>query len=385
MSNITTVQVRHAGGEYPVMLGSGFLQKSNNLREADKKLLRKQMAGKGATVVVSNETVWEKYQIGIERIFVNDEAPWRDPIVLPDKGEEGKNWQTVEFILNTLAKRRIHRDGTVVAVGGGVIGDVAGFAAAIYMRGIRLVQVPTTLLAQVDAAIGGKTGVNSRHGKNLFGVFHQPAAVLCDTEFLTTLAEKEYNSGLAEVVKYALLGDVEFFVWLEQNADSLLARKSAALTYAVKKSVQAKAAIIAADERETNGQRALLNLGHTFAHALENIAGYGYWRHGEAVAAGLVAAARLSEKLLGFAAEDTARIETLLKRLQLPVRFAPSAQETTDENRQQLPERFLEVMRIDKKHTNSTDQFILMKSLGQAKLEAVTDIEAVKQVIKEML
>ncbi|MGU9951897.1 MAG: 3-dehydroquinate synthase [Gammaproteobacteria bacterium WSBS_2016_MAG_OTU1] len=366
MKDFKTVQVSLKDGGYPVFCGSQIWDNAD---------VWKDNIGGGKVALITNKTIMdlhgEKVSAKLEEIL----SRFIKPIVIND-GEQYKTWKTVGEILEQLAKFGMHRDGTIIALGGGVIGDIAGFVAATYMRGIRVIQIPTTLLAQVDAAIGGKTGVNSSRGKNLFGAFHQPAAVLCDTDFLSTLPEREYYSGLAEVVKYALLGDKEFFGWLENNAEDLTIKKSAAICYAVEKSVQMKADIVVADEREISGRRVLLNLGHTFAHAVENVAGYGEWLHGEAVAAGLVAAAKLSEKASEkniFIADDTKRIVTLLKRFNLPTSFSRL------DNK-----KIRAAMQMDKKFTAAEIRFVLMDSIGAASLCHFSDMSKVDKILEEM-
>ncbi len=367
---IKEIKVNLQSGSYSVFCGAGA---------ATAERIRKYLTP-GINAVVSSKKVWEQH--GRKNMtWANHE------IILPD-GEEYKTFSQVENIINELADIGsfgvgMRRDGTVIAFGGGVVGDVAGFAAAIYMRGIRLIQIPTTLLAQVDAAIGGKTGVNHKSRKNMIGAFYQPAAVFCDTDFLKTLPEREYLSGFAEVVKYALLGDAEFFSWLEKNAAALMARENTAMQKAIVKSVQMKAKIVAEDEREISGKRALLNLGHTFAHAVENVTGYGEWLHGEAVAAGLVAAAKLSEKMakkkliekgLGFSANDTNRIAALLKKFNLPVSFSGVNLE-----------KIYEVMGRDKKFTTSEVRFVLMNAIGEAEFDSLYNAQGtIRKVLEEM-
>ena len=229
-----------------------------------------------------------------------------DAVLLPD-GEVHKNWKTLDDLLTRLLELRAERSTTLIALGGGVVGDIGGFAAAIYQRGIPFVQVPTTLLAQVDSSVGGKTGINHPLGKNMIGAFWQPQAVLIDVGCLATLADRELRAGLAEVIKHGAIRDAEFFAWLETNMAALLARDANALTHAIHRSCAIKAEIVAADERES-GERALLNFGHTFGHAIEAAQGYGTWLHGEAVAAGMVCAAKLSERVCGLDASQTRRI-----------------------------------------------------------------------------
>ncbi len=350
MKDFKTVQVSLKDGGYPVFCGSSFWSHADFWEER-----KKDYIGDGVVAVITNtklRDIYDEVTFGVFGTIVG----YPIELIVIDDGEQYKTWKTVEEILEQLAEFGMHRDGTIIAVGGGVVGDIAGFAAATYMRGVPVIQIPTTLLAQVDAAVGGKTGVNSSRGKNLFGAFHQPAAVLCDTDFLSTLPDREYYSGLAEVVKYALLGDKEFFGWLENNAEKLRRRDAEALCYAIEKSVQMKADIVVADEHEISGQRALLNLGHTFAHAVENVAGYGEWLHGEAVAAGLVAAAKLSEKTFTtFFASDIESIIALLKTFNLPTSFAGLDSE-----------KIYKAMQMDKKFTAITGRAVVMESIGNA-------------------
>ena len=272
---------------------------------------------------------------------------------LPD-GEANKNAATLEDRLTRLLELHVERSTTLIALGGGVIGDIAGFAAAICQRGMPLVQIPTTLLAQVDSSVGGKTGINHRLGKNMIGAFWQPRAVLIDTAMLATLPDRELRAGLAEVIKYGAIRDVEFFAWLEANMPALLAKDGAALTHAIHRSCAIKAEIVAADEREA-GERALLNFGHTFGHAIEAAQGYGEWLHGEAVAAGMVCAARLSERACGFDAAQTQRLVNLLAAAGLPTAPPKIARD-----------RWLELMRSDKKVERGAMRFVLLERLVHA-------------------
>jgi 3-dehydroquinate synthase len=255
-------------------------------------------------------------------------------------------------VLDALVEGRFNRDACVLALGGGVVGDIAGFASACYQRGIDYVQVPTTLLAQVDSSVGGKTGVNHLGGKNLIGAFHQPRAVLSDLATLATLPARELRAGLAEVIKYGLIDDADFLAWIEQNLDALLALDGTALAHAVRRSCEIKARIVAADERE-HGQRALLNLGHTFGHAIENAAGYGEWLHGEAVGIGMLLAADMSQRLGLIEPTDVARVRDLLRRAGLPV-TAPAIGAA----------RALELMGMDKKVLRGRIRLVLLERLG---------------------
>jgi 3-dehydroquinate synthase len=278
-------------------------------------------------------------------------------IVLED-GERYKDWATLNRIYDALLERRCDRKTTLIALGGGVIGDLAGFAAATYMRGIPFIQVPTTLLAQVDSSIGGKTGINHPLGKNMIGAFYQPRLVLADTAVLASLPPRELSAGMAEVIKHSLIRDGAFFAWLEQNMEKLLACDREALAHAVRRCCEIKAAVVAEDERET-GVRALLNFGHTFGHAIESGLGYGKWLHGEAVAAGMVMAADLSRRMDLMAQAEVERIIALLKRARLPTAPPDIA-----------PARLLELMGVDKKAEGGKLRFVLLEGIGAASIRA---------------
>ncbi len=320
--------------------------------------------------LLSERPIWQSLLSGREVLLISDDqvaALYADAVaaVLPEPalcrrhvipaGETSKTLDQFAAVLDTLASMQARRDAAVIALGGGVVGDLAGFAAASWMRGIRCIQVPTSLLAMVDSSVGGKTGVNLPEGKNLVGAFHQPAAVIADTDTLNTLPERELSAGLAEVVKYAAIGDAVFMDWLEGNADALRRREPAALAHAIATSVRHKAAIVARDERES-GERALLNLGHTFGHAIEAAGDYRRHLHGEAVAIGMVQAARLSARLGLASAADGERLARLLDRLGLPTRVEPAIP---------APE-LLRLMRLDKKATGSGLRFVLWRGLGRA-------------------
>ncbi len=290
-------------------------------------------------------------------------------VVLPD-GEAYKNWETLNKIFDALLTHRCERKTTLIALGGGVIGDLAGFAAAVYQRGMPFVQIPTTLLAQVDSAVGGKTAVNHPLGKNMIGAFHQPLAVISDTDALNTLPERELAAGLAEVIKYGLIRDLEFFEWLEKNIDRLTARDPEALTYAIERSCRNKAEIVAQDERET-GVRALLNLGHTFGHAIEAGLGFGTWLHGEAVAAGMVLAAALSQRMGLANRHDVERIIDILARARLPT-AAPELDVA----------RYLELMGHDKKVEGGKMRFILLKGIGNSFIADCVPEDALAETLR---
>lgn len=275
-------------------------------------------------------------------------------VILPD-GEAYKNLDTLNLIFDELLKEQHNRKTTLIALGGGVIGDMTGFAAACYQRGVNFIQAPTTLLSQVDSSVGGKTGVNHALGKNMIGAFYQPQVVLADTNVLKTLPSRELSAGIAEIIKYGLLGDAEFFEWLEQNVEKILACDTEALTFAIQRSCENKAKIVALDEKES-GVRAFLNLGHTFGHAIETAMGYGKWLHGEAVGTGLLMAVDLSYRM-GLVDEETvSRTKSLLERSNLPVKGPASM--TNDD--------YLQLMAVDKKVMDGRLRLVLLKSLGEA-------------------
>lgn len=338
------IEVGHGQGSYPVYVGQGLLGTPS--------IVQRHLRGR--ILALTDDRVAELYLDALRPTLTGQTH--HHSLILPH-GEEHKTLASWQRIIDALVDLGAQRDATVVALGGGVIGDIGGFAAASYMRGIRIVQVPTTLLAQVDASIGGKTGVNHSRGKNLIGAFHAPTAVIADTDTLTSLDPRDYRAGMAEVVKYGAIRDPAFFDWLEAHADALNQHHSDSLIEAVYQSVRNKAEVVAADERET-GQRALLNFGHTFGHALETATGYREYRHGEAVAIGMVLAARLSE-LLGLCEAGTAqRMTDLLEKLQLPVALP----EHID------PEHLLELMRLDKKNMAEQIRLILLDRIGQARI-----------------
>ena len=310
---------------YPIFIGAGLFGDSQYLRPFIK---HKQV------MIVSNETVAPLYEASIKAALQDFVV---DSVILPD-GEAYKNWETLNLIFDALLESRHSRQTTIIALGGGVVGDMAGFAAASYQRGINFIQVPTTLLSQVDSSVGGKTAINHPLGKNMIGAFYQPKAVVIDTNSLQTLPPREVSAGLAEVIKYGLIRDEPFFVWLEEHIEALVALETAALSYAIERSCACKAEVVAADERE-GGVRALLNLGHTFGHAIESHCGYGNWLHGEAVGAGIMLAARLSKLEGGLSDDQVLRIELLLERAGLPTR-GPEAMKTED---------YLDLMALDKK------------------------------------
>lgn len=338
-----TLTVALGERSYPIHIGAGLVRHSG--------LIASRLPQKKAAIV-TNTTVAKLYLAPLSEALDSNGID-TVTIVLPD-GEAFKNWETLNKIFDALLTHRCERKTTLIALGGGVIGDLAGFAAAVYQRGMPFIQVPTTLLAQVDSAVGGKTAINHPLGKNMIGAFHQPLAVISDTDTLNTLPERELAAGIAEVIKYGLIRDSEFFEWLETNIARLLARDPEALAYAIERSCRNKAEIVTLDERE-NGVRALLNLGHTFGHAIEAGLGFGTWLHGEAVSAGMVLAAKLSQRLGLTGQHDTGRIIDILARAGLPV-AAPDLG----------IERYLELMEHDKKIEGGKIRFVLLKRIGEA-------------------
>jgi len=330
---------------YPILIGSGLLQQAGILDP---------FVADADVFVVTNTVVGPLYLQPLTALLGERRS---ESIELPD-GEIHKTLATFATILDRLVAGRFARDAMLITLGGGVVGDIGGFAAAAYQRGIRFIQVPTTLLAQVDSAVGGKTAVNHPGGKNLIGAFHQPSAVLVDTDTLATLPDREFCAGLAEVVKYGLIVDPEFFTWLETHAQDLLARDPAALQHAIQLSCRHKADIVAEDEREA-GRRALLNLGHTFGHAIERCAGYGEWLHGEAIAAGICMAAGFSARLGQLAGADVARIAALFATLKLPTSPPKIG-----------ADEFLAAMSIDKKVIAGEIRLVLLRDIGSAEVTA---------------
>ena len=356
---MATLTVELGDRSYPIVVGSGLLK--------DRATAASCVEGE-EVLVVTNETVAPLYLDPVTRVLSDRRLTCQ---ILPD-GEQYKSLDTLERIFDTLLQNRFSRGATLVALGGGVIGDIVGFAAACYQRGVAFVQIPTTLLAQVDSAVGGKTAVNHPLGKNMIGAFHQPVGVISDTDTLTTLAPRELSAGIAEVIKYGLIRDQRFFEWLEDNVDRLLAYDREALEYVILESCRHKAEVVANDEKES-GERALLNLGHTFGHAIETASGYGTWLHGEAVAAGMMMAASMSHKLGWVGSSEVKRIQTLLTRAKLPVQ-AP-AEMTADD--------FLRHMSVDKKVADGKIRLVLLESLGQAKLVGDYPQDALISVLNE--
>ncbi len=335
---------------YPIHIGPGLLDRAD--------LVLPHLKQK-RVVIVTNTTVGPLYLARLRQSLA-DAGVAAEAVILPD-GEAYKNWETLNLIFDALLSQRAERKTTLVALGGGVIGDLGGFAAACYQRGMPFIQAPTTLLAQVDSSVGGKTGINHPLGKNMIGAFYQPQLVLADTDTLATLPDRELSAGLAEVIKYGLIRDQPFLEWLEANMEKLVARDTDALTYAIRRSCENKAEVVAADERES-GQRALLNLGHTFGHAIEAGMGYGNWLHGEGVSAGTMLAADLSRRLGNLTGADVERVAALFRRAGLPV-LAPDLGIET----------YLEHMGVDKKVEGGRIRFVLFRKLGEAYVAALND------------
>ena len=351
MADPTTINVELGERRYPIVIGNGLLAEFN---------LAEHLGGPDC-LVVTNETVGPLYLAALGKSLPVDAV-----VSLPD-GEQYKTLANAAKVLDQLVSSKANRDATVVALGGGVVGDIAGFAAACYMRGIAFIQVPTTLLAQVDSSVGGKTGVNHEQGKNLIGAFHQPRLVLIDTDTLTTLPDRELRAGLAEVIKYGAIADLEFLSWLETNIGNLLGRNPDALAYAIRRSCELKAVVVADDEREA-GRRAILNYGHTFGHAIENSGGEGVWGHGEAVAAGMLMAAELS----GIGDDEVNRPQNLVQAPGLPA--SPPAIGA---------EKMLSAMQMDKKVQSKQIRFVLLRALGDAYVTSEYDAGRLDRVLEK--
>jgi 3-dehydroquinate synthase len=355
---VETIVVALGSRSYPIHVGPDLLAKPELYGVAANQVL-----------IVTNEVVAPLYLSAVQAALRGRAL---ETVILPD-GERHKTLATFTTVIDRLIDARFHRDCCLVALGGGVVGDLTGYAAASYQRGVDFVQVPTTLLAQVDSSVGGKTAVNHPRAKNMIGSFHQPIAVLADTGTLRTLPPRELGAGLAEVIKYGVIVDAPFFDWLEEHVDDLRRLDSAALTHAIRRSCEIKAAIVAEDERE-QGRRALLNLGHTFGHALESIGNYERWLHGEAVAIGIVLAARTSVALGWLAARDGDRIERLLARAGLPTKASGVD-----------PSELLDHMRGDKKADRSGLKLILIRALGESVVTRAPAEDTLRAVLAEQL
>ncbi len=352
-----TLKVELGARSYPIYIGQRLLGKAE--------LLFPYIKGE-QVLIVTNETVAPLYLEKTLPTFANFKT---ETVILPD-GEIHKNLTVLNHIFDSLLRQHFNRQTTLVALGGGVVGDMTGFAAAAYQRGVPFIQIPTTLLAQVDSSVGGKTGVNHALGKNMIGAFHQPQCVLIDTNTLNTLDNRQLSAGLAEIIKYGIINDLEFFEWLENHAEALLARDTEALSYAISRSCQDKAAIVAADERES-GQRALLNLGHTFGHAIETGLGYGVCLHGEAVAIGMCLAAELSARLGWINQATVERITALIEKMALPSKIPEGL----------TAEQMLALMQVDKKVIAGKLRLVLLKDIGQCIITDEYDQELLKQTL----
>ncbi len=351
------LQVELGDRSYPIYIGAGLINQAE---------LYTQHIKAKQVMVVTNTTIAPLY---LDKVLKNLQGFTVETVILPD-GEQFKTLETVTHIFDKLLAGKFSRNATLIALGGGVIGDMGGFAAACYQRGIAFVQIPTTLLAQVDSSVGGKTGVNHPLGKNMIGAFYQPQCVIADADVLDTLDDRQLSAGLAEVIKYGLIRDLDFFEWLEANINALLARDKQALAYAIERSCINKAQIVSEDETET-GVRATLNLGHTFGHAIETGAGYGTYLHGEAVAIGTCQAADLSRRKGWLTDADVDRIIALFKKCNLPTQ--PPEQLDSD--------RFLELMAVDKKNVNGQIRLILLSKIGVATLPIDVDKDLLIQTL----
>lgn len=360
MSLNETLTLDLGSRSYPIYIGSGLL--------AGRGLLEKHVSSQ-QVMIVTNETVAPLY---LDKLIAQFEPTTNVKTLVLADGESFKTLEYVNKIYDALLENRCHRQVTLIALGGGVIGDMTGFAASSYQRGVNFIQIPTTLLSQVDSSVGGKTGVNHRLGKNMIGAFYQPKCVLIDTSVLSSLPARELSAGLAEVIKYGAISDDEFFQWLEQNMGRLLARNSDALTYAIKTSCEKKAQVVAKDEKES-GIRATLNFGHTFGHAIEAHMGYGKWLHGEAVAVGMCLAAELSCKLGMLTVEESKRIRSLCEKANLPV-DRPTEMQTND---------FIKYMKVDKKNVSDSIRLILLIRLGEAVVSDEADEALISEVIND--
>jgi 3-dehydroquinate synthase len=356
---IQTLQVALGDRAYPIHIGSGLISQTDLILPH---LKRKQVA------IVSNTTIAPLY---LEKLT----KPLREAgvnvieIILPD-GEAYKNSETLNQIYDALLKNRCERSTTLIALGGGVIGDLTGYAAATFLRGVPFIQIPTTLLAQVDSSVGGKTGINHPLGKNMIGAFYQPKVVLADIDTLQTLPPRELSAGIAEVIKYGLIRDADFFAWLETNMSKLMQLDATTTTYAIYRSCKNKAEVVAADEHEA-GERALLNLGHTFGHAIENAMGYGVWLHGEAVAAGIMLAADLSLRIGWLTSAEIQRMYALFASANLPL-DAPKLD----------VEKYLDLMGLDKKVVEGKIRLVLQQGIGKAVITSDYDANMLKQTLE---
>ncbi|WP_041928888.1 3-dehydroquinate synthase [Methylotenera mobilis] len=353
-----TLKVELANRSYPIYIGRSLISNAELILPH---LKRKHVA------IVTNTTVAQLYLETLSNAL-QDAGVKVIPIILPD-GEAYKNSETLNLIYDALLQNRCERSTTLIALGGGVIGDLTGYAAATYLRGVPFIQIPTTLLSQVDSSVGGKTGINHPLGKNMIGAFYQPQVVLADIDTLQTLPAREFSAGMAEVIKYGLIRDAEFFDWLELHIEQLMVLDEQAITEAIYRSCKNKADVVARDEHET-GERALLNLGHTFGHAIENAMGYGVWLHGEAVGAGTMMAADLSQRMGWLTADEVRRIHQLLTAAKLPL-DAPKLG----------VEKYLHLMQLDKKVADGKIRLVLQQAIGKSVITSDYDAEKLKQTL----
>ena len=355
---MNTLQLDLGERSYPIHIGSGLLDQAD--------LYKKHIKGT-FTAVVTNETIAPLYADKVVKTLESIGQKVK-LIVLPD-GEAFKTWEVLQKIFDGLLENSADRKTTLVALGGGVIGDMTGFAAACYMRGIKFIQVPTTLLSQVDSSVGGKTGINHPLGKNMVGAFHQPQAVIADLDTLKTLPAEELAAGLAEVIKHGAIADAEFLSWIEKNQDALNKCDPAAMEHAVRRSCEIKSQVVAQDEKE-GGIRAILNFGHTFGHAIEAGMGYGAWLHGQAVGCGMVMAADLSVRVGSLSEAEASRLKKIIEALHLPTQPPKLG-----------VDRFMELMSVDKKAEGGEVRYILLNGLGQAKIQTVDDDLVIQTLI----
>ncbi|MFO7188277.1 MAG: 3-dehydroquinate synthase [Pseudomonadota bacterium] len=353
-----TIRVALDERSYPIHIGAGLIERIDLLAP---------LLPQRRVMIVSNTVVAPLYLDRVVRAFERAGIEALS-VVLPD-GEDHKDWPTLNLIFDALLRHRCDRKTTLIALGGGVIGDITGFAAAAFMRGVPFVQMPTTLLAQVDSSVGGKTGINHPLGKNMIGAFHQPIAVLADIDTFSTLPDRELKAGIAEIIKHGAIRDADYFQWLEANIERLLARDAEALIHAIKRSVEIKAEVVALDERES-GLRAVLNFGHTFGHAIEAGLGFGTWLHGEAVGAGMVMAADLSRRLGLIDAAARERVRELIARAGLPAAGPALGFE-----------RYLELMSVDKKNESGRLRFVLLRAIGDAFVHDSVDRDALRAIV----
>lgn len=366
MSQQQSLQVELGDRSYPIHVGDLGVQVPEKLAQLLQPLIPGQQVA-----VITNETVAPLYLQGVLDALGQRQV---DVYQLPD-GEAYKTLKSFEAVTTFLLNARHNRSTCLIALGGGVVGDLCGFVAATFQRGVDFIQIPTTLLAQVDSSVGGKTAVNHPAGKNMIGAFYQPRAVLADTAVLTTLPDREYAAGLAEVIKYGVIDDVAFFDWLEANVPALLERSSDALQQVILRSCASKAKVVSEDERES-GRRAILNFGHTFGHAIEKLAGYGQWLHGEAVAIGMVMAAELSIAHTDFPLADARRLRQLLEQLGLPVSLGQHDLKVED---------MIEAMGMDKKVSDGRLKFVLARSLGDVIVSDDVGLDLLRELLNEQM